>query len=95
MALGFVSYVWPIFLFAGTNMLISGYLTAIHLPFQSGMVALCRSLVFPTAFLVILYLLVSDYRFVAAIPLAEFAAFMIALVCFFRHLPDKAVRDIR
>ena len=92
MALGFVSYVWPIFLFAGTNMLISGYLTAIHLPFQSGMVALCRSLVFPTAFLIILYLLVSDYRFVAAIPLAEFAAFLIALVFFFRHLPEKAVR---
>jgi len=95
MALGFVSYVWPIFLFSGTNMLISGYLTAIHLPFQSGMVALCRSLVFPTAFLIILYLLVSDYRFVAAIPLAEFAAFLIALVFFFRHLPEKAVRDIR
>ena len=94
MALSFVSYVWPIFLFAGTNMLISGYLTAIHLPFQSGMVALCRSLVFPTVFLVILYLLVSDYRFVGAIPLAEFAAFLIALVFFFRHLPKKAVRDI-
>jgi len=52
-------------------------------------------LVFPTAFLIILYLLVSDYRFVAAIPLAEFAAFLIALVFFFRHLPEKAVRDIR
>ena len=95
MALDFVTYVWPVFLFSGTNMLISGYLTAIHLPFQSGMVALCRSLVFPTAFLIILYLLVSDYRFVAAIPLAEFAAFTIALVFFFQHLPEKAVRDIR
>jgi Na+-driven multidrug efflux pump len=95
MALEFVTYVWPIFLFAGINMLISGYLTAIHMPFQSGMVALCRSLIFPTAFLITLYLLVSDYRFVAAIPLAELAAFLIALVFFFRHLPGKAIRDIR
>lgn len=95
MALDFVTYVWPIFLFAGTNMLISGYLTAIHLPFQSGLVALCRSLVFPTTFLIILYLLVSDYRFVAAIPLAELAAFLIALVFFFQHLPEKAIREIR
>jgi hypothetical protein len=76
-------------------MLISGYLTAIHLPFQSGLVALCRSLVFPTTFLIILYLLVSDYRFVAAIPLAEFAAFLIALLFFFQHLPEKVVQDIR
>jgi Na+-driven multidrug efflux pump len=95
MALDFVTYVWPIFLFAGTNMLISGYLTAIHLPFQSGLVALCRSLVFPTTFLIILYLLVSDYRFVAAIPLAELAAFLIALLFFFQHLPEKVVRDIK
>ena len=90
MALDFVTYVWPIFLFAGTNMLISGYLTAIHLPFQSGMVALCRSLVFPTAFLIILYLIVSDYRFVAAIPLAEFAAFHDSPCIFFPAFTRKS-----
>ena len=32
MAMEFVNYVWPLFLFAGTNMMISGYLTAIHRP---------------------------------------------------------------
>jgi hypothetical protein len=52
-------------------------------------------LVFPTTFLIILYLLVSDYRFVAAIPLAEFAAFLIALLFFFQRLPEKVVRDIK
>ena len=42
MATDFVTYVWPLFVFAGANMLLSGYLTAIHRPFQSGVVALCR-----------------------------------------------------
>ena len=51
MATELMAYVWPLFLFAGANMLISGYLTAIHLPFQSGVVALCRSLIFPGGFL--------------------------------------------
>ena len=92
MSLDFITYVWPIFLFAGANMLISGYLTAIHRPFHSGLVALCRSLIFPATFLIILYLLVSDYRFVSAIPLAEFSAFLIALLFFFQHLPEKIIR---
>ena len=40
MAMEFVNYVWPLFLFAGTNMMISGYLTAIHRPLESSVVAL-------------------------------------------------------
>ena len=94
-ALEFVTYIWPIFLFAGINMLISGYLTAIHLPFQSGVVALCRSLIFPTVFLVGFYLLFSDYRFVAALPVSEFVAFLIGVVFFLRHSPDGVVSDNR
>jgi Na+-driven multidrug efflux pump len=52
MATEFVAYVWPLFLFAGTTMLTSGYLTAIHLPFQSGVVAMCHGLILPAGFFV-------------------------------------------
>ena len=91
MATDFVTYVWPLFLFAGANMLLSGYLTAIHRPFQSGVVALCRGLVFPTTFLVLGYYLMADYEFVAALPVAEGVATVLALALFLKHLPRKAV----
>jgi len=93
MATGFMIYVWPLFLFAGTNMLISGYLTAIHLPFQSGLLSLCRSLILPAGFLLLFYLLLADYRFVAALAVAEGLTFVMALVMFFRHTPKKALFD--
>jgi putative MATE family efflux protein len=85
----FVTYVWPLFLFAGFNMLISGYLTAIHLPFQSGLVALCRSLLLPVGFGVLLYYIWSDYYFVVALSIAEGLTFVVALVIFLRHRPAR------
>ncbi len=91
MATDFVTYVWPLFVFAGANMLLSGYLTAIHRPFQSGVVALCRGLVFPATFLVLGYYLLADYRFVAALPVAEGMAAILALGLFLQHSPKKAV----
>ncbi|MFT7244780.1 MAG: putative MATE family efflux protein [Candidatus Azotimanducaceae bacterium] len=93
MATEFVTYVWPLFLFAGANMLISGYLTAIHLPFQSGLVALCRSLILPAGFLILFYLILVDYRFVAALAVAEGLTFALALFMFLRHTPRKALSD--
>jgi putative MATE family efflux protein len=85
----FVTYVWPLFLFAGFNMLMSGYLTAIHLPFQSGLVALCRSLLLPVGFGVLLYYIWSDYYFVIALPIAEGLTFVLALAIFLRHRPAR------
>lgn len=86
-----VSYVWPLFLFAGFNILISGYLTALHLPFQSGLVAASHSLIFPAGFLLLFYYLVSDHRFVAALPTAEGFTFILALIIFLRHRPQKSM----
>ena len=92
MATEFVTYIWPLFLFAGVNILISGYLTAIHRPFQSGIVALCHSLILPAAFLVLAYWLLSDQRFVVALPVAEAATCVLAVALFMRYLPTRAVR---
>ena len=92
MASEFVTYIWPIFLFAGVNILLSGYLTAIHRPLQSGTVALCHSLILPAAFLTLAYWLLADQRFVVALPAAEAVTCLLALALFLRHLPTKAVR---
>ncbi|MDB1125861.1 MATE family efflux transporter [Vibrio algarum] len=93
MAVEFVYYVWPLFIFAGANMTISGYLTAIHLPFQSGIVSLCRSLIFPASLLILLFMLFDDNRFVIALPIGECMTFAIALAYFIRHKPERAIAE--
>ena len=93
LALEFVYYVWPVFIFAGTNMIISSYLTAIHLPFQSGVVALCRSLILPASLLLILFWIFTDTRFVSALAIAECATFLIAMAYFIRHHPARAITE--
>ena len=92
LALEFVAYIWPVFIFAGFTMLISGYLTAVHLPFQSALVASCRSLIMPAGFLILFYMMLSDYRFVAAISAAEAISFVIEVTLFIYHTPTNIIR---
>ena len=87
----FVFYVWPLFIFAGFNMLISGYLTAIHLPFQSGLVAVCRSLILPAGFLILLYAVLGDVGFIVALSIAEGLTFVLAVWMFLKHMPAEAL----
>jgi len=87
-----VTYVWPLFLFSGFNMLISGYLTAIHKPFQSGLIALCRSLILPAGLLIAFYYLLSSHLFVIALPVAEGLTFILALIIFLRYRPSQITR---
>ncbi|WP_147395026.1 MATE family efflux transporter [Alginatibacterium sediminis] len=89
----FVDYVWPMFIFAGANMIISGYLTAIHLPFQSGVISLCRSLIFPASLLVLFFILFDNNLFVIALPIGECITFLIAFAYFIRHQPQRAIDD--
>jgi len=93
LALEFVTYVWPVFLFAGFTMLISGYLTAVHLPFQSALVASCRSLIMPAGLLILFYMLLSDYRFVAAISVAEAFSFVLAITLYLYHTPASVIPE--
>jgi Na+-driven multidrug efflux pump len=95
LALEFVTYVWPIFIFAGFNMMITGYLTAIHLPFQSALLALSRGLILPTGLLILFYSLVSDFQFIAALSIAEGAAFILALALFIGYSPEKVISGDR
>jgi Na+-driven multidrug efflux pump len=93
--LEFVTYVWPIFIFAGFNMMITGYLTAIHLPFQSALLAMSRGLILPTGLLILFYSLLSDFRFIAALSIAEGIAFILAIALFLRYSPQKAISAAR
>jgi putative MATE family efflux protein len=87
----FVTLIWPLFLFAGSNMLISGYLTAIHHPYQSALLATSRSLILPVGLLLLLSWLLDGYLFVFALPLAELITFLLAMVLFIRHRPSRVL----
>jgi putative MATE family efflux protein len=93
LATEFVTYIWPLFLFVGFNILVSGYLTAIHLPFQSGLIALCHSLILPAGFLLLFYYWLADHRFVAALPVAEGITCLLALFMLHRYKPERVVSD--
>lgn len=80
--------VWPVFLVSGLTMIITSYLTALHLPKPSAIIALSRSLVLPILLLLVLFKLLPEYPFILAIPLAELFTFGIALF-FFWYFPPK------
>jgi len=65
----------------------------VHLPFQSALVASCRSLIMPAGLLVLFYMLLADYRFVAAIPVAEAISFVIAVTLYLYHTPNSIIRE--
>ena len=88
-------YIWPVFLFAGFNMLISGYLTAMHLPFQSGLVSVLNSLLMPISFLLLFFSLISDISFVVALPVAEVFTLVFACIVVWRYQPDKILSTLR
>jgi hypothetical protein len=58
------------------------------------MVALYRSLILPGGFLFLLYILLSDYRFVAALAVAKGVTFVIAFIIFLKHTVYKAVAAV-
>jgi len=87
--LNFATFIWIIFLFDGINLVISSYLTAIHKPLASMIIALSRSFIFPVLFILTLPFLFGKDGIFMAIPLAEALTFVIAIVLFKRFNPKK------
>ncbi|NCD11141.1 MAG: MATE family efflux transporter [Epsilonproteobacteria bacterium] len=87
--LNFATYLWIIFLFDGINLVISAYLTAIHKPLASMVIALSRSLIFPLFFIVTLPFLFDKKGIFMAIPMAESVTFVVAIILFKKFSPKK------
>lgn len=78
-ALSFGLFIWPVFLFNGTNLVISAYFTALQHPRQSTLIALSRSLFFPAFFIYFLPFFLGSSGVFLALPISELLAFFIAL----------------
>lgn len=87
-----VLVIWPLLLVNGTNIMFSCYLTAIQQPKPSALVASLRGLVLPALLLLLLYGVYADHpgsrwSFLAALPLAEWTTFVVAVVLVYRYRP--------
>lgn len=87
--LSFSAFIWIAFLFNGRNLVISAYLTAIHKPLASMMIALSRSFIFPVLFIVTLPFLFDKNGILIAIPMAEVVTFVIAMSLFRKFSPKN------
>lgn len=87
--LSFAAFIWIAFLFNGRNLVISAYLTAIHKPLASMMIALSRSFIFPVLFIVTLPFLFDKNGILIAIPMAEVVTFVIAMRLFRKFSPQN------
>ncbi|RXJ66199.1 MATE family efflux transporter [Halarcobacter ebronensis] len=90
--LNFTLFIWVAFLFNGRNLVISAYLTAMHKPLASMLIALSRSLIFPVLFILILPFVFGDNGIFMAIPLAEAFTFVIAIILFRKFSPKKLLK---
>jgi MATE family, multidrug efflux pump len=90
-ALSFIAFFWPAFLFNGMNLTLSSYFTASHKPMQSATIALSRSLVLPGLGLIFLPRWLGDTGVFVAIPVAESLTFLLALFLLNRNRPADLV----
>lgn len=91
LAQSFIQLLWPLFLVNGLNVLISSYLTAMHLPLPSTLVALSRSLILPVGLLLALYWWLPQLPILLALPLAEWLTFLLAVGLFLRFRPHRLI----
>lgn len=91
LAVSIAMVVWPIFLFAGANIVITGYFTGLQKPALSATLAILRSLVLPVS-LILLLLLAFGYKGVFyALPVAEFATLLVALMMLRKNTPNHLI----
>jgi Na+-driven multidrug efflux pump len=77
--LEFSHFVWPVFLFNGTTLVISATFTALQKPRQSTFIAILRSLILPAFFIFTIPLFVGPWGVFLALPLAELIALGVSL----------------
>ncbi|EWH00378.1 MATE family efflux transporter [Halomonas sp. BC04] len=95
MADRFLAILWPLFLINGLNVLLSVYLTAMHKPLPSAVVAMARSLILPALLLLLVATFFPEWPLLVALPLAEWLTFALALALFLRFRPHRLLSEDR
>lgn len=89
----FIAGFWPAFLFNGVNIAFSAYFTAMHKPYHSAAIALCRSLALPLIFLFTLPHWLGDMGVYISIPIAEMLTLLLAVSLYTTNRPHLLVEQ--
>ena len=85
------------YLFSFVNITASSFLTAIEKPFESGVVAFLRSLVFTAGFLIILPLILGNTGLWLALPVGEFCCMLVSIplgISAYKKIKQKILKDV-
>ena len=88
-ARGFITILWPIFIFMGLNVVLAGYLTSVHQPTASLIVAVLRTMLLPLGLLYIIIEFFTEVPFLLAITAGEIIASIVAIFLFMKFKPSK------
>lgn len=91
MTLGIIAVIWPLFLFNGVNIAISGYFTAMHCAASSAAIALSRSLILPLTFILLFWNMFGLEGVFIALPTAEVLTVVLSVLLFCRAKPAQLV----
>ena len=92
-AVEFLLFLWPAFLFNGPNILVSTYLTAMQKPVESAFIAFSRSFALPAALLLLLPIWLGDVGIFLTLPLAEALTFAASLAFYFQNTPSRIIEN--
>lgn len=87
----FLSFLWPVFVLNCFSILISSYLTSMHKPAQSALIALARGFALPATFLLLLPIWMGTNGIFLSLTLAEALTLLIAIGLYVRNQPKKLV----
>lgn len=91
LTLSFIAYVWPVFLFNGLNIALTGYFTGVQCARQSALVAITRALVLPIPLIFVgVHMFGPEGAFIA-LPVAEALTLLLAVYLVRRKSPSRVV----
>lgn len=93
LAVEFINLMKWAFLFSSVSIILSSYFTAMQKPLASAIVAISRSLIFPTVFILTLPEFLSSEGIFISIPLAELVTIIISLILWNKNRPEKLVEE--
>ncbi len=91
LAVSIATIIWPVFLFNGANLIISGYFTGMQKPGLSATLAVLRSLALPVVFILTFFTLFGLGGIFYALPVAEVVTLCVALVMLKNYRPAALV----
>ena len=88
-----ISIIWPMFLFNGLSITLSGYFTGMHCAKESAMIAISRSLVLPLGLMLVLWKIFGVNGAFRALPVAETLTCALSMFLYYRTQPGQLIEQ--